>query len=186
MSVQALHTTATARPAGLLGRPGATAALLLAPCLIWIFAFFLLPLGLMCWRSVASEGFSLAPYATLFTSPLYIKVMLTSLKIVTLTTVATLLLGYPVAYALTISNGWTRIAILTLVTIPYWVDVIVRSFSWLIVLGDNGIVNRAMVGIGLISAPVPLLYNLVSVLLGMIQILLPMMIITLFAAMLRM
>ena len=55
----------------------------------------------------------------------------------TLTTIATLLLGYPVAYALTVSGGWLRIVILTLVTIPYWVDIIVRSFSWLIVLATT-------------------------------------------------
>ena len=78
------------------------------------------------------------------TSPQYIKVMITSLKIVALTTIVTLLVGYPIAYALTISGAWTRIAILTLVTIPYWVDVIVRSFSWLIVLGDNGIINKTL------------------------------------------
>ena len=70
-------------------------------------------------------------------------------------------------------------------TIPYWVDVIVRSFSWLIVLGDNGILNKALMQIGLTGQPLPLLYNLVSVLLAMVQILLPMMIITLFGAMLR-
>src|SRR5262249_24030572 len=65
------------------------------------------------------------------------------------------------------------------------VDVIVRSFAWLIVLGDNGILNKTLMQTGLMGRPLPLLYNLVSVLLGMIQILLPMMIIMLFGAMLR-
>ena len=159
--------------------------LLLVPCIAWIVIFFVVPLMLMMWRSFAQDGFSLAIYGDLATSPQYIKVMLNSLKIVALTTIAALILGYPVAYALTMSGGWTRIAILTLVTIPYWVDVIVRSFSWLIVLGDNGILNKTLLQLGLIAAPLPLLYNLTSVLLGMVQILLPMMIITLFGAMLR-
>ena len=136
-------------------------------------------------RSLSQDGFSLAVYADLVTSPQYIKVMITSLKIVTLTTVATLLLGYPVAYVLTFTGGWVRIAILALVTIPYWVDVIVRSFSWLIVLGDNGIINKTLMQIGLTGRPLPLLYNVVAVMLGMTQILLPMMIVTLFGAMLR-
>ena len=139
----------------------------------------------MIWRSLAHDGFSTAIYAELMTSPQYIKVMITSLKIVTLTTVATLLLGYPVAYALTISGGWTRIAILTLVTIPYWVDVIVRSFSWLIVLGDNGIVNKALMQIGLIGRAAAAALQPYQRAAGMVQILLPMMIITLFGAMLR-
>jgi ABC-type spermidine/putrescine transport system permease subunit I len=166
-------------------RSRAVPFLLLLPCAAWIVVFFLVPLGLMTWRSVSHEGFSLAIYGDLVTSPQYVKVMVNSLKIVMLTTIATLLLGYPVAYALTMTGGWARIAILTLVTIPYWVDVIVRSFSWLIVLGDNGILNRMLMQVGLTGRPLPLLYNLVSVLLGMTQILLPMMIITLFGAMLR-
>jgi putative spermidine/putrescine transport system permease protein len=159
--------------------------LLMLPCAAWIAIFFIVPLALMTWRSLTHEGFSAAIYTELVTSPQYIKVTITSLKIVTLTTIATLIVGYPIAYALTVSGRWTRIAILTLVTIPYWIDVIVRSFSWLIVLGDNGIINKTLMQIGLTGRPLPLLYNLVSVLLAMVQILLPMMIITLFGAMLR-
>ena len=166
-------------------RSRAVPFLLLLPCAAWILIFFIVPLGLMTGRSLSQNGVSLSIYWEVLTSPQYIKVMLNSLKIVTLTTIVTLILGYPVAYALTVSRGWTRIVILTLVTIPYWVDVIVRSFSWLIVLGDNGILNKALIGAGLIGRPLPLLFNLVSVLLGMVQILLPMMIITLFGAMLR-
>ena len=125
-------------------RSRAVPYLLLLPCAAWIVIFFIVPLVLMIGRSLTHEGFSTVVYGELMTSPQYIKVMITSLKIVTLTTVITLLIGYPMAYALTISGGWMRIAILTLVTIPYWVDVIVRSFSWLIVLGDNGILNKTL------------------------------------------
>lgn len=185
MSAQALQTTTTARPAGLLARPWAVPALLLAPCLIWIFVFFLLPLGLMCWRSLASEGFSLAPYATLFTSPLYGKVLLTTVKMASIATVCALLLAYPIAYTLTVTGGWLRGAILVFVLIPYWVDIIVRSFSWLIMLGDNGLINKALIGLGLVSEPLALLYNAFSVLIAMTQILLPITTVTLFGAMLR-
>jgi ABC-type spermidine/putrescine transport system permease subunit I len=173
------------RFARFIHRSRAMPFLLMLPCVAWIIVFFIVPLALMTWRSLSQHEFSLAVYGELVTSPQYIKVMFTSLKIVTLTTVVTLLLAYPVAYALTVTSGWTRIAVLTLVTIPYWVDVIVRSFSWLIVLGDNGILNKMLMQIGLTGRPLPLLYNLTSVLLAMVQILLPMMIITLFGAMLR-
>src|SRR5436190_17332450 len=74
-----------------------TPTLLLLPCLIWIAFFFLLPLGLMCWRSLASEGFSFEAYAVLFTSPLYTKVMLTTVKTAAIATVFALLLAYPLA-----------------------------------------------------------------------------------------
>jgi putative spermidine/putrescine transport system permease protein len=160
-------------------------ALLLLPCLAWIFFFFLLPLGYMCWRSLASEGFSLEPYSLLFTSPLYTKVMLTTVRTAAIATVCGLVLAYPLAYALTVSSGRVRALILVFVLIPYWVDIIVRSFSWLILLGDNGLVNKALIGLGLVSTPLQLLYNPFSVLLAMVQILLPLTTVTLFGAMLR-
>jgi putative spermidine/putrescine transport system permease protein len=185
MSAYARQPAATPRPTGLLARPWAVPALLLGPCLIWIFAFFLLPLGLMCWRSLASEGFSLAPYATLFTSPLYLKVMLTTCKMASIATVCALLLAYPIAYTLTVSSGKLRGAILLFILIPYWVDIIVRSFSWLIMLGDNGLINKGLIGLGFVAEPLPLLYNSFSVLVAMTQILLPITIVTLFGAMLR-
>jgi ABC-type spermidine/putrescine transport system permease subunit I len=159
--------------------------LLLAPALIWIAFFFLLPLALMCWRSLASEGFSFETYTVLFTSPLYTKVMMTTLKIAGFATVGALVLAYPVAYVLAAAGGKLRALLLVFVLIPYWVDIIVRSFSWLILLGDNGLINQILIGVGLTQDPLPLLYNAFSVVLAMIQILLPLTTITLFGAMLR-
>src|SRR3989442_1163058 len=141
-----------------------SAPLLLLPALAWTFAFLLLPLALMCWRSIASEGFSLEPYALVFTSPLYTKVMLTTVKAAAIATVGALVLAYPLAYALTMSSRALRALILVLVLVPYWVDIIVRSFSWLILLGDNGLVNKTLIALGLIHAPLALLYNPASVL----------------------
>jgi ABC-type spermidine/putrescine transport system permease subunit I len=160
-------------------------ALLLAPCLIWIAFFFLTPLLLMCWRSLAAGGFAFDTYQSLFTSPLYTKVMVTTVRTAAIATVGALVLAYPLAYALTISGSKLRSLILVFVLIPYWVDIIVRSFSWLILLGDNGLVNKALLALGLVSSPLELLYNPFSVLLAMVQILLPVTAITLFGAMLR-
>jgi ABC-type spermidine/putrescine transport system permease subunit I len=159
--------------------------LLLLPCVIWIFVFFLFPLALMCWRSLASEGFSLDAYSILFTSPLYTKVMLTTVKTASIATLGALVLAYPLAYVLTMSSRGLRALILVFVLVPYWVDIIVRSFSWLILLGDNGLVNKALIGLGLVNAPLQLLYNPLSVLIAMVQILLPLATIVLFGAMLR-
>ncbi len=177
--------------AGSLLRPAVSSkarlvpALLLLPCLIWIFVFFLWPLALMCWRSLASEGFSFETYSVLFTSPLYTKVMVTTVRTAGIATVFALILAYPIAYVLTVSGGKVRALILVFVLIPYWVDIIVRSFSWLILLGDNGMVNKALIALGLVGAPLQLLYNPFSVLLAMAQILLPLTTVTLFGAMLR-
>jgi putative spermidine/putrescine transport system permease protein len=127
MTAIAQHATVRPRAAALSLRR-LMPAFLLAPCLAWIFFFFLLPLALMCWRSLASEGFSFAAYSELFTSPLYTKVMLTTVRTACITTVAALILAYPMAYALTMSGGKLRAFILVFVFIPYWVDIIVRSF----------------------------------------------------------
>ena len=169
----------------LLARDSVVAALLLVPCFAWIAFFFLLPLGMMVWRSLAGEAGSIAIYQDILTAPLYHKVMATTLRTAVATPVLALLLGYPVAYALTVSQPAVRGLMLLLVLVPYWVDIIVRSFSWMVMLGDNGIVNKALVGLGLIPAPAQLLYTTLSVLLGMVQIMLPFAIVTLFGAMLR-
>ena len=181
----AAHATSIVTTGRSRTRTSLLPVLLLAPALIWIFVFFLLPLGLMSWRSLASEGVSLAPYATLLTSPLYTKVMLTTVKLASIATVCALILAYPIAYTLTVAGPRLRAAILLFVLIPYWVDIIVRSFSWLIMLGDNGLINKALIGLGLISEPLTLLYTTFSVLVAMTQILLPITIVTLFGAMLR-
>ena len=183
--MNAIAEPARAPPRAVVRGPWLTPAMLLLPCLIWISFFFLGPLALMCWRSLAAEGFSLAAYATLFSSPLYTKVMLTTLKTASVATVIALVLAYPVAYALTTSGGIRRALILAFVFIPYWVDIIVRTFSWLILLGDHGLINRTLIALGIVHRPLELLYNSFSVLVAMVQILLPLTIIILFGAMLR-
>lgn len=181
--------TAIAEPASL--RPQAVArrrsmpAVLLLPALAWITIFFLLPLVLMCWRSLAAEGYSLKAYWTVFSSPLYTKVMLTTLESAAIATVVALLLAYPLAYTLTMTSGIRRGLLLMFVFVPYWVDIIVRSFSWLILLGDHGLINDLLRTLGIIRTPIPLLYSEFAVLVGMVQILLPLTIVVLFGAMLR-
>ncbi|HEY7245717.1 MAG TPA: ABC transporter permease [Xanthobacteraceae bacterium] len=159
--------------------------ILLLPALMWISFFFLAPLAAMCWRSLAGEGFSLEPYAVLFTSPLYTKVLLTTLKTASIATVGALVLAYPLAYLLATGSRGVRALLLVCVLVPYWVDIIVRSFSWLILLGDNGLINRALIGFGIVTSPLAPLYSAASVLVAMIQILVPLAAIVLFGAMLR-
>lgn len=169
--------------AGSKVRPYVLQAILLAPVLGWVTAFFLVPIGLMIWRSFAEAG--VAPYVTILTSPVYLKVLITTLKICLLTTLGCLALGYPIAYVLTVARPAVRGVVLILVILPYWLDYIVRSYSWMILLGRRGLVNQLVLSLGLSERPLSLLYTLFSVSIGMIQILLPLMILTLFGAMLR-
>jgi putative spermidine/putrescine transport system permease protein len=184
MTAIAGSTGVRVRPRIIAQRP-MLPALLLLPSLAWIAFFFLLPLGLMGWHSLAAEHYSFKAYWVVFTSPLYTKVMLTTLETAIVATVLAIILAYPVAYALTISGGICRAFILVFVFIPYWVDIIVRTFSWLILLGDHGLINGLLRAIGVINRPLELLYNEFSVLVAMVQILLPLTIVVLFGAMLR-
>ena len=163
----------------------AVPALLLLPALIWIAVFFLVPLVLMCWRSLAAEGYSFKAYWIVFNSPLYTKVMATTLESASIATVLALVLAYPMAYTLTITSGVLRGVLLMFVFIPYWVDIIVRTFSWLVLLGDHGLINEFLRKLGIIHGSLPLLYSEFAVLVGMVQILLPLTIVVLFGAMLR-
>jgi putative spermidine/putrescine transport system permease protein len=172
------NVAAAARP-----RRWLVPALLLAPALAWIAAFFIAPLGLMVWHSVAQKG--IAPYVQIMTAPVYVKVLGTTLEICFIVTGCCLVLGYPVAYAMTVARPAARGLMLVLVVLPYWLDYIVRSYSWMILLGRKGLVNDILIDIGLTDGPVKLLYTLFSVSVGMIQILLPLMTLTLFGAMLR-
>jgi putative spermidine/putrescine transport system permease protein len=163
--------------------PRVLGAMLLAPALIWIAAFFLVPIGLLAARSLAETG--VAPYVTILTSPVYLRVLTTTFKICLITTLGCLVLGYPIAYVLTVARPSVRGSLLMLVILPYWLDYIVRSYSWMILLGRRGLINQLILSLGLSETALPLLYNLFSVSIGMIQILLPLMILTLFGAMLR-
>ena len=159
--------------------------LLLGPVVLWNLVFFLAPVGVMVVRSVTERGFSLAAYRSVFTTPLYLVVMVTTLETSLLVTAGCLLLGYPLAYLLATSGPRRRAALLVLVVLPYWLDYIVRSYSWMVLLGRTGLMNRTLMDLGLIATPLSILYTRWSVLVGMVQILLPLMVLTLYAAMLR-
>ncbi|HXJ83505.1 MAG TPA: ABC transporter permease [Candidatus Methylomirabilis sp.] len=164
-------------------RPGLLPLLLLGPAVAWTFLFFLLPLAVMVWQSVQHDGLSLFHYRKLLSTPLYLSAIMTTFQISLGVTAGSLLLGYPVAYVIATAGPRVRGLVLLLVVIPYWLDYIVRSYSWMVLLGRMGLVNRSLIEIGLISEPLSLLYSIWSVNIGMIQILLPLMVLTLYGAM---
>ena len=98
-------------------------------------------------------------------------------------TATVLLLGYPVAYYLVNRRGARFTLVLFCIIVPYFTSIIVRTFSWMVVLGRNGLINQLLQGISLVDAPLPLLYNRTAVVIGMTYVLLPYMVLTLYAAM---
>ena len=170
--------TAGARP-----RTDPLPFLLLGPAVLWTLAFFLVPLAVMIRQSFVKDGLSLFYYRKVFSTPLYLGAMATTLEIALVVTAGCLLLGYPVAYLIATAGPRVRGLVLLLVVIPYWLDYIVRSYSWMVLLGRMGLVNRTLMALGLMGEPVSILYTVWSVYIGMIQILLPLMVLTLYGAM---
>ena len=158
--------------------------LLLAPLALCYLICFVAPLALMAAKSLLGDGgLTLASYRELFGTPLYLRVIGTTFKFALWTTAGCLLLGYPVALLLVRARGTWRNLFLLLVLVPYWLDFIVRSYAWMILLGRNGALNRLLLTLGLIHEPRSLLSTDFSVAVGMIQVMLPLMILSLYAGM---
>src|SRR4051794_25189023 len=161
--------------------------LLMAPAWVMLICLFLVPLVLFFVRSFTEFDGGTAEFIEEARDLLFSQAFLTALGttnwISLIVTATVLLIGYPIAYYLTTSTGiGVRIVVLSIV-LPYFTSIIVRTFSWMVLLGEHGLVNDLLIASGLIGAPLPLMYNRLGVLIGMSYVLLPYMVLTLYAAM---
>lgn len=153
------------------------------PALLLFCLFFAVPVGRLLGLSV--ESGSLETYRRALTGPAYVDVFILTFWIAALVTALSLLLGYPVAYLLaTTTRTWRAIGFL-LVLLPLWTSILVRTYAWMVLLGRNGLVNKALIGAGLIDRPIGFLYTTNGVLIGMVHVLLPYMVLPLYAALSR-
>lgn len=163
-----------------------TTWLLMAPALLLMVLVFALPLGWFLVGSLREIGTAAQIWeeaADILGSTAVRRSMLVTNQIALLVTLVVLVLGYPLAYGLARARGlWFRV-ILVCIMLPYFTSVIVRTYAWMVLLGRNGVVNQALLGMGLVSAPLELMYNRLGVVIGMSYVLLPYMVLTLYAAM---
>ncbi len=132
--------------------------------------------------SIEVGGFTLANFARLL-RPIYRTVLLATLIISFLTAIFTLLLGYPVAYALVrVRRGWVRSLLIVLAITPLFTGEIVRTYAWILVLGTNGFINSILKALGIIGAPLSMLYTSFGVILALVQFSMPVMIMLLATA----
>lgn len=157
--------------------------LLLVPILVFLAVFFLWPLVSMLLRSVTDPEPGLHQYWRLAAEPVYLQVMLVTFEIALYTTLGTLLLGFPLAYLLSGISKRSAALLMTIVIIPYFTSILVRTYAWMVLLGNEGVVNQTLMGLGLIDVPLKLMYNRFGVLIGMIYILLPYMVLSLYSVM---
>lgn len=131
--------------------------------------------------SLDPGSFTLGNFADLL-KPLYARVFLDTVWICALTAVATLLIGYPLAYALVrIENPLAKSALLGIVVTPLFLGEVVRTYSWVIVLGNDGFINSVLRGLGLIEQPVQLMFTTFGVVVALVHVTLPVMVIMLAA-----
>ena len=160
-------------------------ALYVAPLFLLILIAFNLPIVLMLSWSVAAPPDVLAHYAQVFERAIYLKVLGNTFRIALIATAVCVVLGYPLAYWMRGLSPGRQLIALALVVLPFWVSILVRTYAWIVILGNDGLVNRMLEGLGLIHAPVSFLYNQFGVVLGTANVLLPFLILPLFAAMLK-
>jgi putative spermidine/putrescine transport system permease protein len=160
-------------------------ALLVLPALVFYALLYLYPLSRLGAWSLIDPTPTLKNYRQLVADSVYLRALYNTLEISFWVTLVTLALGYPLAYLMTTVPRRARLWLIALVMVPFWTSILVRSFAWVVILGTNGIVNKALVALGLVERPVKLLYNLLGVEIGMVHVLLPFMIFPLYGVMTR-
>ena len=159
----------------------------IAPLLVLMVVAFNVPilymLGLAFWEK--GRGFTLEYYEGLLEAPVYLRVLGNTMRIALIATIANVAIGYPLAHWMRGLGHRARLVALSLVVLPFWVSILVRTYAWIVVLGNGGLVNRGLQWLGLTDGPVQFLYNELGVTIGMANVLLPFLVLPLFAAMIR-
>jgi putative spermidine/putrescine transport system permease protein len=161
------------------------AVILALPAAILLLLAFVFPLARFFSLAFSSAGGPFGPFEALAASEVYREVFLDTLLVSVIVTALTLLLAWPVAYLLTRLSGLRFVFVLYGVLFPLWISVLVRTFSWMLLLERNGPINRTLKEIGLTDQPLALLFNMTGELIGMVHVLLPYAILPLYAAMSR-
>ncbi len=172
-------------------RAGLRAGLgLIGPACLWLVLFFLIPLLLVL--RLSFYGFSptggLIPalqwgnYWKILTDEYYVNIFVRTFRISLLVTLCTLLLGYPEAYYLTRVRGRLKAVVLVAVLSPLIVSAITRTFGWFILLAPTGLVNGALMALGLIATPVKLIYSETGIVIGLTHVLVPFMVLSIYAS----
>jgi len=156
---------------------------LVSPALLVILLLIVLPVGWLTWQSVYHDGFTLEHYRRIFTEDIYWRSFALTFEISLAVTVLALLLGYPVAYlANAVPRAWSTL-ILALVVLPFWTSVLVRAYAWLVLLQRTGVINQLLHYLDVIGEPLALVHNPFGVVVATVHILLPFMVLPLYATM---
>ena len=155
------------------------------PYFLVVALLIILPVGWLFYLSFIGRdgGFSFENYERMIKSRAYIRIFITTFKISILTTLICVLIGYPLAYFMSqLTRKWANICMIG-VLIPFWTSLLVRTYAWLVLLQKKGLLNNMAIDIGLISEPIKFVHNTTGTLIGMVHIMLPFLILPLYANM---
>jgi putative spermidine/putrescine transport system permease protein len=164
--------------------------LLSAPAQLLLLVFFVAPLALLLPTSLHSfdpssgigGDWTLENYAAILSDSFYVEILARTIGLGLLVSLICLIVGWPMASLIARSQSRYKYILVLIVIFPLLIDVVVRSFGWIVLLSDHGIVNDFLVAIGVVSHPVKLIFNFTGLVIGMVHLMLPFMILILSSA----
>ena len=149
------------------------------PAILLLLAFFVVPVAALLTRSVTEPEPGLQNYVTLLGNSTYARIFFNTFFVSAVVTLITVLIAFPVAWALAIMpRRWAGV-IFAIILLSMWTNLLARTYAWMVLLQQTGLINRSLMALGLIDAPLQLTNNLVGVTIGMVYIMLPFMILPL-------
>jgi len=160
------------------------------PYMVWMTLFIVIPMLLIVLFAFTTHGnsvlafkFTLANFGKFF-DPVFLKVMLKSMEVAIITTLLCILIGYPIAYVIAnVKEQWQTLLML-LITIPMWINMLVRTYAWISILSDSGLINSFLAYLHM--GPIKMMYTDFAVILGMVYNFLPFMILSIYTALAKM
>jgi putative spermidine/putrescine transport system permease protein/spermidine/putrescine transport system permease protein len=154
------------------------------PALLVVTLVAFVPVGWLFWLSFFDQtGATFANYARLIDNAAYFRIFRTTFLLSGIVTIVTILLGYPLAYLLSQLSRRAALIGLALVLLPFWTSLLVRTYAWLVLLQRNGLVNSLLIKLGAIDQSLALVYNFTGAVIGMVHIMLPFLVLPLYASM---
>jgi putative spermidine/putrescine transport system permease protein len=156
---------------------------LLAPACVAMILFFFAPLLQVLWISISEPAYGLQNYRALIDNPLIHRIWWNTLFICSVTTAIAVCIGYVVAYAMTQVGERHRTAMILIITLTFWLSVLVRSFAWVMLLRTEGVVNTGLQALGVIDQPLRLVRNELGVIIGMVHYMVPVAVLPIYSSM---
>lgn len=157
---------------------------IVSPAMVLVGIVLFVPIGWLFWLSfVDSSGFTLRHYQRLVASASYFRIFVMTFEVSSFVTLSTVLLGYPICYLMSQVPQRVAALILIAVILPFWTSLLVRTYAWMILLQRTGLINDGLMAIGLIDQPLSLVHNFTGTVIGMTHIMLPYLILPLYATM---